>query len=271
MSYPFNNEQKMNDIIFAHRNRSYGAYEIRSSYGNTVFRALSYMSLGFGTMFSLAFYFTRPKPALEKAFENFTLDSVYTVKVDLEKKLPAEPPKAAAAVPPASDAGGKSIGTFVNDTLSVETSTTETNVLSTVASTLAGIPGGTGTSTAATAATLSTGTGTVITEKTRTPLEVDEMPEFEGGLKGLKEWIASHTVYPQEAIEKGESGTIYVRFIVDEKGYVAGAELLNKKDEDLNREALRVVSAIPKFKSPGKVKGEPVSTYYQVPIRFMLK
>jgi hypothetical protein len=38
----------------------------------------------------------------------------------------------------------------------------------------------------------------------------------------------------------------------------------------LNTEALRVLNMIPKFESPGKSKGEPVKTYYQLPIKFSL-
>ena len=58
MSYLVNNQQNLNEVIFANRNKSYGAYVIRSAYGNTIVKSLSIMILGFGTFMSLAFYFS---------------------------------------------------------------------------------------------------------------------------------------------------------------------------------------------------------------------
>jgi len=50
MSYLINNQQKLNDIIFANRNKNYGAYAIRSSYGNTMLKSLSCVVGGLGAL-----------------------------------------------------------------------------------------------------------------------------------------------------------------------------------------------------------------------------
>src|SRR5690348_2664431 len=55
MSYLINNQQKMNEIIFAERNKAYGAYTIRSDYGYTVLKSLSFMMLGVGSIVMTAF------------------------------------------------------------------------------------------------------------------------------------------------------------------------------------------------------------------------
>jgi periplasmic protein TonB len=97
---------------------------------------------------------------------------------------------------------------------------------------------------------------------------VDKGPEFEGGLSELYRFVSRHLKYPNKAYIEGKGGTVYVKFVVDEKGNVGRLTLQNVIGYDMDEEALRVVSMIPKFKSPATVKGQPVKTYYQLPIRF---
>ena len=99
---------------------------------------------------------------------------------------------------------------------------------------------------------------------------VDESPEFEGGHAALLAFIKKHLVYPGPAADVGKQGTLYVKFVVDESGKVSNILLQNNLGYGLDDEAMRVVKMIPKFKSPGKVQGKPVKTYYQIPIKFKL-
>jgi protein TonB len=64
---------------------------------------------------------------------------------------------------------------------------------------------------------------------------------------------------------------VYVKFVVSERGKVEKVMLQNNLGYGLDDEAKRVVSIIPDFKSPAKVKGHPVKVYYQLPIRFKLR
>ncbi len=101
-------------------------------------------------------------------------------------------------------------------------------------------------------------------------LIVEEMPEFPGGETGLRKYIAENVRYPEMAKENDIQGTVYVRFVVDEKGKVTNVELLRGVDPLLDKEALRVVQSLPSWK-PGKQRGKAVKVSHSVPIKFALK
>ncbi|MGQ1909771.1 TonB family protein [Marinifilum sp. RC60d5] len=99
---------------------------------------------------------------------------------------------------------------------------------------------------------------------------VDEMPIFPGGQLELQKFIARTVKYPEEAQKKGETGRVFVTFIVNKLGVVDSARIVRGVSPSIDAEALRVVKAMPKWK-PGKMKGEPVNVVYTVPINFELQ
>ncbi|KJF42113.1 energy transducer TonB [Draconibacterium sediminis] len=99
---------------------------------------------------------------------------------------------------------------------------------------------------------------------------VEESPEFPGGTKALYQYINSHVHYPVIAQENGIQGKVYVKFVVDENGKVNNAEVLRPVDASLDKEALRVINSLPRFK-PGKQRGKPVKVYYNAQITFKLQ
>ncbi|MBQ9215114.1 MAG: energy transducer TonB [Bacteroidales bacterium] len=99
---------------------------------------------------------------------------------------------------------------------------------------------------------------------------VEEMPQFPGGETALRKYIAENVRYPEMAKENDIQGTVYVRFVVDEKGKVTNVELLRGVDPLLDKEALRVVNSLPNWK-PGKQRGKAVKVSHSVPIKFALK
>ncbi len=98
---------------------------------------------------------------------------------------------------------------------------------------------------------------------------VEEMPEFPGGISALKAYVANTIEYPATALENGIQGKVYVNFIVAKDGSVTDANVEISVDPSLNKEALRIVNNMPKWK-PGSQAGEPVSVSYTVPINFTL-
>ncbi len=101
-------------------------------------------------------------------------------------------------------------------------------------------------------------------------LIVEEMPKFEGGHEGLKNFITNNLKYPEEAKKNGVTGKVYVRFAVNKEGMVEKSEIARGVSPSLDAEALRVINSLPKW-TPGKQKGKPVAVYYTVPIKFALK
>ena len=91
---------------------------------------------------------------------------------------------------------------------------------------------------------------------------VEEVPEFPGGTRALYQYINSQVRYPAVAQENGIQGKVYVKFVVDENGNVDDAEVLRPVDALLDKEALRVINSLPRFK-PGKQRGKPGKSVLQ--------
>ena len=98
---------------------------------------------------------------------------------------------------------------------------------------------------------------------------VEEMPEFPGGDAALRAYIASSVKYPQIAQENGIQGKVYVNFVVGKDGGISNVKIARGVDPSLDKEAIRVVTNLPKWK-PGKQGGKPVRVSYTVPINFVL-
>lgn len=107
----------------------------------------------------------------------------------------------------------------------------------------------------------------IISEEDLPPFIVcEDMPEFRGNL--LK-YVAEHVVYPEIAKENDIQGTVYVGFVIDEKGKVTDVTLVRGVDPILDKEALKVVENLPDWK-PGKQSGKNVKVRMNIPIKFQL-
>ena len=98
---------------------------------------------------------------------------------------------------------------------------------------------------------------------------VENMPEFPGGDLGLMKFIQKNVKYPAIAKEYNITGKVYVSFIVDKQGKVTNVKIVRGVDKNLDAEALRVVSMLPKYK-PGKQRGKSVRVMFTIPINFTL-
>ncbi|WP_321515634.1 TonB family protein [Marinifilum fragile] len=98
---------------------------------------------------------------------------------------------------------------------------------------------------------------------------VDDMPNFPGGHLEIQKFLARNTVYPKEAQEKGEQGSVFVSFLIDKEGKVSDTKIVRGVAPSLDKEAIRVVNLMPQWE-PGKKDGKPVNVLYTVPINFKL-
>ena len=99
---------------------------------------------------------------------------------------------------------------------------------------------------------------------------VEENPEFPGGNEGLAAYLRKNLVYPESAVDNGVQGRVTVGFIVERDGSVASVEIKKSVDPALDKEALRVVKSMPRWK-PGKQQGKAVRTRFSVPVVFRLQ
>lgn len=100
-------------------------------------------------------------------------------------------------------------------------------------------------------------------------IHVKNMPEFPGGINALKSFIAKNIKYPTVAKENGTQGTVYLRIEVKKTGEIGKIELQRGVDPLLNKEAIRVIKTLPKFK-PGELNGKKVNVWYSIPVTFKL-
>ena len=99
---------------------------------------------------------------------------------------------------------------------------------------------------------------------------VEQMPSFPGGQRGLMAFLSSHVVYPTIAQENGVQGRVVVGFVVEKNGSISKINIEHSVDPSLDKEAMRVVRAMPRW-TPGKHNGEYVRVKYTVPIVFRLE
>jgi periplasmic protein TonB len=96
------------------------------------------------------------------------------------------------------------------------------------------------------------------------------MPDYPVWEQELKKFLTENIQYPQIAKENGIQGKVYVKFVINEQGMVTNAEILRGVDTNLDKEALRVINSMPKFK-PARQSGRFVKVYYNALITFQLQ
>ncbi|MFB6340534.1 energy transducer TonB [Saccharicrinis sp. FJH62] len=99
---------------------------------------------------------------------------------------------------------------------------------------------------------------------------VDKMPEYPGGYTALFDYLVKNLRYPQIAMDNSIEGKVYIRFVVDENGYITDPQIVRGVDPALDREALRLVNNMPQW-TPGEHQGKKVKVYYLLPINYQLQ
>ncbi len=99
---------------------------------------------------------------------------------------------------------------------------------------------------------------------------VEVLPSFPGGAKGMQKFFDDNLQYPDDASADGVEGTVNVSFVVDENGKLTSPKVEGDQlGYGLDQEALRVVNKMPTW-NPGKLKGKNVKTKFTLPVRFVL-
>ena len=97
---------------------------------------------------------------------------------------------------------------------------------------------------------------------------VESPPEFPGGAKALKQYLAEHTHYPEAAQKAGVSGRVFVSFVIDTAGAVSQVRVIKGLGLGCNEEAVRVVEQMPAPWKPGTMSGQVVAVKYNLPVQF---
>ena len=107
-------------------------------------------------------------------------------------------------------------------------------------------------------------------EETKVFDVVEQMPQFPGGQQALFEYLSKNIKYPVIAEENGVQGRVIVTFVVERDGSITDVKVVKSVDPSLDKEAQRVVKAMPHW-IPGKQNGSAVRVKYTVPVTFRLQ
>ncbi len=257
-----------NELVFADRNKSYGAYDIRKKYKRTMALSLGITVFTLGAIVAV--------PLILDLINSHKEEEVVAVDItptDLTAPPPVdetEPPPPPPPPPPVMETV-KFTPPVVTDEEVVEdpppVQTEETPQISTVTQEGNGneeiiIPE-------------STGTGVVEAAPEQIFTVVEQPATFPGGEAAMQKWIANQIEkrgYPPQEKEAGVSGTCYVTFVVEKDGRITDIKLLRgvAGGKGYDKLAQEVVRDMPAWKA-GKQNGHEVRVQFNLPIRFVLK
>lgn len=265
------------DLVFANRNKNYGAYDLRSKSSKIMTRAL-FVS---GSLFVLACFspliYAKLVPKEEAVVETAKIidltDVIHQMKPDLPK--PEEKPEPKKAEPVKVKTVALSNNIVVVNKVNLPDPPTIKEIENAVISdrTQDGIVtpnlvipdakgNGDGTGTA------KEGTGESSNEVVGLS-SVDEYPEFTGGAKAWSKYMERNLRYPSRAQDEGAAGKVFVSFVVEKDGSITDVSVIKGIGFGCDEEAIKVIKKSPLWK-PGKNKGVPVRVRYNMAINFQI-
>ena len=112
---------------------------------------------------------------------------------------------------------------------------------------------------------------TVVAQKDQQVFDVvEQMPEYPGGIQALFEYLQQNVKYPEDAEKQKIEGRVIATFVVETDGSINNVEVVKPAFPSLDAEAVRVLSAMPKW-TPGMQSGKVVRVKYTGPINFNMK
>ncbi|MEO6233382.1 MAG: energy transducer TonB [Ferruginibacter sp.] len=253
------------DIIFENRNKDYGAYMLRKFYANRLLQSIGIMLLG--VIILSAFTFLPAPKDNEIKFDEITLGTVpLPTIIEKKKELPKQPVKSEIG------AQKKNAGTpiitankDVVDSIQTIDPAERTGPITISAGIGNGIIASPGILEGPPAPAVEA--PAVITDVTKPISNPDVMPQYPGGISALRKFLERNLQNPRD-LEDGEKVSVKITFVVGYDGKLKTFNVTEDGGEVFNNEVLRVLKRMPSW-IPGKAKGQNVSVYYTIPVKFI--
>jgi protein TonB len=260
------------DLVFDHRNKNYGAYELRQNYGRNMTKAMG-IAFAAVALLSAATIVFKAKPKHENLVNMTTVDLTKVIPpppkkdevVEPQKSRPAEPVKAAAPTPTIK---------YTTPHVVPEDVTTEPPTIADLNKNAVGSETikGDGPPEQALGTKDQGPAGAPVTEDNgiRTvgdPLEV--MPEPVGGAAAWAKFLQKNLRFPPVAQDAGVSGKVFMSFIIEKDGTLSNIKVDRGAGYGFDEEATRVLKLAKAWK-PGVQNGQNVRVRYSIPISFQL-
>lgn len=270
-------QRDMLDIIFANRNKAYGAYFLRRSYKKFLAQAFVSTLLLIGVFFAL--------PVILDAVQEFVPQEKPVAVVaelgpppDIDANTPPPPPPPPTPPPPPPT---RSTVKFVPPVVKKDTEVQEIEQKSVAE--LIEVKEDIGkenkkgndeappsiVNTPSELKIIEVPKG-VVEEKTYESFDIQKPPSFPGGEAELFNYLQKNINYPVLAKENNITGVVPLSFVINKDGSVSDVQILRDIGGGCGKEAVRVVKAMPKW-SPGEANGHAVKVRYTLPVRFQLE
>ncbi|HPH85153.1 MAG TPA: energy transducer TonB [Ferruginibacter sp.] len=256
------------DIVFEKRNKHYGAYVIRKYYPNRVYKALGLVFLFAALLCSLSLL-KKDKKLTSFLFDAKDPELAQIAKSPIEKTVIIPKPKTQATIKARTDL-------FVSNMVITRNPADASRLSKNLDSALIGSVHIPGTDPGAIPlARIAPGPITTTIPGTEIPKNINRdhpltsaevMPEFPGGIDALRKFMERNLRNPRD-LESGEDITVKIRFIVGYDGNLKGFETVEDGGTEFNEEVIRVLKKMPAWHA-GKTKGEDVSVYFTIPVKF---
>jgi len=253
----------MDDIVFDSRNKDYGAYQLRILTKRNVGIGLLAAILGFGLFIGATMVpwgFLIPDKAADDVETSVTLAE----PPPLDKAAPPPPP------PPTPPPPTRPTVRFVEMVVKKQEEVREEEPIEIPKDDKTEIDTKTQEGDPDAKITEPVTTEAPVVEEPKIFTIVEQPAEFPGGDGELMKFLQKNIQYPQMERDNDISGKVLLRFVVMEDGSVADVTVLRGTSPGLDKEAVRVVKTLPKFK-PGRQQGKAVRVYFNLPVIFRLQ
>ncbi len=253
------------DIIFENRNKSYGAYSLRKFYNNRLYKALgvTFLLAAMLCMFSFLKKEKKDIPPLQVG------GYVSMAAPPIEKPKDILQPQKPATVQPKINTQKVASNILITKDPVVAPINSLRDDVQNGSEDIKGKPG---IPIVAAPQNLPVGEPViapvikVIIDKITPNNTAEIMPSYPGGMEALRKFLQRNLVNPQE-MEEGQTVTVKIKFIVGYDGVLKGFETVEDGGTLFNNEVIRVLKKMPQW-IPGKTKGENVSVYNMIPVKF---
>lgn len=256
------------DMVFADRNKEYGAYVLRRENDKTTLIAFLTTILLFSAGLSFPYLWDR--------FHNPTIDQSISIGSDVidlfDPTMPPDVPIPDVPVPHLTSLQ-QTIAFHAYEIVPDQLSRGELHSLDEIAGAVIGSTDQTGVPGTGEELLPQEGGGIIDGGMEEILLDVQLMPEFPGGEAAMMSYISTHFVYPASAIEEGVKGIVFVNFVIEKDGSISHVGLADPNRRvglGCDEEALRVIASMPRWK-PGSQNGEKKRVQFTIPIKLELQ
>lgn len=269
------NTATLDDIVFANRNKDYGAYSLRKQYPKVVTRALI---IG-GILFTLGVLSPTIISALAPEKQEQAMVEVDLMKLPpppIDPNEPPPPPPPPVEMPKVNTVKFLPPEVKPDEEVPEETPPPAVEELKEAVAaekTQEGDPNAEDVIVAPEASAAPTKQEVAVEAAPKEEeifTVVEQQPEFTGGMAALGQYLQKNLHYPAAAQRANISGRVFVSFVVNTDGSIQDVQVLKGLGFGTDEEAVRVVKSMPKWR-PGKQSGRPVRVKYNLPINFTLE